>query len=162
MLVFPKFNSIAFSTAPPGTLIIHQKKIGFVVQDDAPNNDGNYIAAYDLEKKQFAVEYSGTSSVLAIDTGPGVIIELDPLVGVESGSARGVVPVSSLLVQGGDAYFILPMNPPYRGYVDIKTGKVKTSLSGQLASCSKWKLGIRSEIDQKIRWLIQADASNAD
>lgn len=161
MLVFPKLNTIALSTAPPGTLIVHQKKIGFVVQDDAQNNDGNYIAAYDLDKKQFATEFSPTSLVLAIDMGAGVVVELDPLNGVEFGSNRGVA-ASCLLVQGGDAHFILPMNPPHRGYVDIKTGKVKTGLSGYLASCSKWKLGIRSEIDQKIRWLIQADASNAN
>jgi hypothetical protein len=88
MTVFPKLSPIALSTALPGTLIIHEKKIGFVVQDDSPKNDGNYIAAYDHGKKQFAVEFSPPGLVLAIDVGAGIVIELDLLNGIDFGSNR--------------------------------------------------------------------------
>jgi hypothetical protein len=67
-----------------------------------------------------------------------------------------------LITQGADAYFILPQNPPFLSYVDIKTGKAKTKLAGNRAVCTNWKLGIRSDIDQKMRWLIQVDAGGAN
>jgi hypothetical protein len=156
MTVFPKLTPIALSAALPGTLIIHEKKIGFVVQDDAPENDGNYIAAYDPIRKQFGVGYSQGGLVLAIDAGTGVVIELDILGGLELGSYREPA-ASSLLTQGPDAYFILPQNPPFLSYVDIKSGKAKTKLAGRVASSTKWKLGIRSDVDQKMRWLIQVE-----
>jgi hypothetical protein len=156
MTVFPKLSPISLSAALPGTLIIHEKKIGFVVQDDDPKNDGNYIAAYDPINKQFGVAYS-QDLVLAIDAGTGVVIELDFLGGVELSSYREPA-ASSLLTQGTDAYFILPQNPPFLSYVDIKTGKAKTKLAGHRALCTKWKLGIRSDIDQTLRWLIQVDS----
>jgi hypothetical protein len=88
MTVFPKLSPIALSEALPGTLIIHEKKIGFVVQDDDPKNDGNYIAAYDPTKKEFGVVYSSQGLVLAIDASAGIVIELDVLSGVELGSYR--------------------------------------------------------------------------
>jgi hypothetical protein len=153
MTVFPKLSPISLSAALPGTLIIHEKKIGFVVQDDDPKNDGNYIAAYDPINGQFRVAYS-QDLVLSIDAGTGVVIELDILGGIELGSYREPA-ACSLLIRGTDAYFILPQNPPFLSYVDIKTGKAKTKLVGHGALCTKWNLGIRSDIDQTMRWLIQ-------
>jgi hypothetical protein len=161
MTIFPKLTTIALSEALPGTIVIHEKKIGFVVLDDDQEGDGNYLACYDRQKQEFAIEYSQPRAlVLTIDAGAGVVIDLDVINGTALGTSRGVAN-SHLLVQADRAYFVLPRNPGFHSYVEIATGRAKKGLSGHVASCINWKVGIRNDLERKVNWLIQVDGAKA-
>jgi hypothetical protein len=139
-----------------GSLIIYDGKIGLVVTDVDSETAERHIALFNPIDSKFEFFWSRPTP-LALKVDAEIVIEVDLRGGAELSAHANRTLTSRLLTRGNEAYFVLPLNPGFFSYADIRTGVVKTVSPGQTMSCSKWKLGIRREPHGDPMWLIEVN-----